>query len=240
MVHAELFFDPQTHTGAACHRRSSRACTACRRSHAEFGISSQLILCFLRHLSEDEAFATLELALPLHRRWAGQQRARQPAGEVRVSHAAAEPWACAWWHAGEEGPPAYIERALDVLKVSASTTACAAPKARRWCSDWRAERVPLTVCPLSNVKLCVFGSLDQHNLPALLEAGLCATVNSDDPAYFGGYVNQNYLDTFAALPQLTARHAHQLAANSFEAAFAAGAEAALARELDAVFERVMA
>jgi adenosine deaminase len=116
--------------------------------------------------------------------------------------------------------------------------ACAAPRARPWCSGWRRDRVPLTVCPLSNVKLCVFPTLAAHNLPALLDAGLCVTLNSDDPAYFGGYINQNFVETFAALPQLTARHAWQLAANSFEASFApAEQKARWQRELDAVFER---
>jgi adenine deaminase len=101
------------------------------------------------------------------------------------------------------------------------------------------QRTPLTVCPLSNVKLCVFPTLAAHNLPALLDAGLCVTINSDDPAYFGGYVVQNYLETFAALPQLTAAHARQLAANSFEASFApAGHKARWLRELDAVVDRI--
>jgi adenosine deaminase len=101
-----------------------------------------------------------------------------------------------------------------------------------------ATRVPLTVCPLSNVKLCVYPTMAQHQLPALLDAGLCATINSDDPAYFGGYLNQNFVETFAALPQLTARHAYQLARNSFEASFAdAQRKQAWIRSLDQVFER---
>jgi adenosine deaminase len=99
-------------------------------------------------------------------------------------------------------------------------------------------RVPLTVCPLSNVKLCVYPTMAQHQLPALLAAGLCATINSDDPAYFGGYMNQNFVETFAALPQLTAKHAYQLACNSFEASFVdAASKQAWTRALDQVFEQ---
>jgi adenosine deaminase len=101
------------------------------------------------------------------------------------------------------------------------------------------DRVPLTVCPLSNVKLCVFKTMQQHNMAQLLDAGLVATVNSDDPAYFGGYINQNFIETFEALPQLTARHAHRLASNSFEASFAAASDKSRwQHSLDAVFASV--
>ena len=122
-------------------------------------------------------------------------------------------------HAGEEGPPAYIESALDVLQVERIDHGVRCVEDPALVRRLAASRMPLTVCPLSNVKLCVFTTLAQHNLKALLDAGLCATVNSDDPAYFGGYVNDNYVQTFDALPALTARDAWQLAANSFEASF---------------------
>jgi adenosine deaminase len=123
-------------------------------------------------------------------------------------------------HAGEEGPPEYIRSALDVLKVERIDHGVRCVEDAALVQRLARERVPLTVCPLSNVKLCVFGTMAEHNLPALLDAGLCATVNSDDPAYFGGYLNQNFVETFAALPMLAARQAWELASNSFEASFA--------------------
>ena len=123
-------------------------------------------------------------------------------------------------HAGEEGPPAYVWSALDVLKVERIDHGVRSVDDPRLMQRLVRDHVPLTVCPLSNVKLCVFESMDKHNLAALLDAGVMATVNSDDPAYFGGYLNDNFIAAFEALPQLGARHAHQLAANSIEASFA--------------------
>ena len=140
-------------------------------------------------------------------------------------------------HAGEEGPPDYIWQALDVLKAERIDHGVQAVHDAALMQRLAAERVPLTVCPLSNQKLRVFPDLADHNLKALLDAGLCATVNSDDPAYFGGYVNDN-LHAVAAATGLTARHAYQLAANSFEASFAdAAAKARWREQLDACFER---
>jgi adenosine deaminase len=129
-------------------------------------------------------------------------------------------------HAGEEGPPAYIESALDVLHVERIDHGVRALESVSLTARLARERVPLTVCPLSNIKLRVFGTLAEHNLPALLAAGLVATVNSDDPAYFGGYVNDNFVQTFAALPALGAQAAYTLARNSFEASFAGAADKA--------------
>jgi adenosine deaminase len=123
-------------------------------------------------------------------------------------------------HAGEEGPPPYIWNALDVLHVQRIDHGVRCMEDPALVQRLLADGVPLTVCPLSNVKLCVFPTMAVHNLPALLAAGLCVTVNSDDPAYFGGYVNQNFVETFAALPQLTRQHAYTLARNSFKASFA--------------------
>jgi adenosine deaminase len=144
-------------------------------------------------------------------------------------------------HAGEEGPPAYIESALDVLKVQRIDHGVRCTASPALVQRLARERVPLTVCPLSNVKLRVFDTLDQHNLPALLDAGLCVTVNSDDPAYFGGYLNENFVQLFEALPQLDARAAWQLAANSFEASFAdAEHKAAWRAELDRLFSAAVA
>ena len=245
VVHAEVFFDPQTHTdrGVPIEHVILGLDHACRRAHAEFGLSAKLILCFLRHLSEEAAFATLEQALPWRQHFIGVgldsgERGNPPEKFTRVFARCRDLGLHVVAHAGEEGPPAYIESALDVLKVERIDHGVRCTDSPALVQRLARDRVPLTVCPLSNVKLCVFPTLAAHNLPALLDAGLCVTLNSDDPAYFGGYINQNFVETFAALPQLTARHAWQLAANSFEASFApAEQKARWQRELDAVFER---
>lgn len=246
VVHAEIFFDPQTHTdrGVPIEHVIGGLHHAGQRAHAEFGITSGLILCFLRHLSEDAAFATLEQALPYRHHLVGvgldsSERGHPPEKFARVFARCRELGLHVVAHAGEEGPPAYIESALDVLKVQRIDHGVRCTESPALVQRLARSRMPLTVCPLSNVKLCVFRSLAEHNLPALLDAGLCATINSDDPAYFGGYVNQNFVETFAALPQLTAQHARQLAANSFEASFAPPAlKARWMAELDAVFARL--
>jgi adenosine deaminase len=227
VVRAELFFDPQTHTdrGVPMEAVIAGLDRACRRAHAEFGISAALILCFLRHLSEEAAFAALDGALPYRHRFIGvgldsSERGHPPEKFARVFARCRELGLHVVAHAGEEGPPAYIESAIDVLKaqrIDHGVRCVESPALMRRLAD---ARMPLTVCPLSNVKLRVFPALAAHNLPALLAAGLCATVNSDDPAYFGGYINANFLQTFAALPQLTAGDAYRLAANSFDASFA--------------------
>jgi adenine deaminase len=227
VVHAEIFFDPQTHTDRGVSMRTvieglTRAVDTARR---ELGVSALLIMCFLRHLSEEAAFATLEAALPYRDRIIGVgldsgERGHPPEKFARVFARCRELGLRLVAHAGEEGPPAYIWSALDVLHVERIDHGVRCVEDLALVARLAAERVPLTVCPLSNVKLCVYPTMAQHQLPALLAAGLCATINSDDPAYFGGYVNQNYLAAFEALPQLTARHAHQLASNSFEASFA--------------------
>jgi adenosine deaminase len=243
VVHAELFFDPQTHTDrgvpfAAVIAGLSRAVDAARR---ELGVSALLIMCFLRHLSEEAAFATLEQALPFREALVGVgldsgERGNPPEKFARVFARCRELGLRLVAHAGEEGPPAYIWSALDVLHVERIDHGVRCVEDPALVARLAAARVPLTVCPLSNVKLCVYPTMAAHQLPALLEAGLCATVNSDDPAYFGGYMNRNFVETFAALPQLTARHAHRLAANSFEASFAdAAAKRRWSDALDAVF-----
>ncbi|MEO8805518.1 MAG: adenosine deaminase [Burkholderiaceae bacterium] len=245
VVHAEIFFDPQTHTErgvafATVIGGLSRAVDAAQR---ELGVSALLILCFLRHLSEEAALATLEDALPFRDKFIGvgldsSESGNPPEKFARVFARCRELGLRLVAHAGEEGPPAYIWSALDVLKVERIDHGVRCVEDPALVKRLAAERMPLTVCPLSNVKLCVYATMAEHQLPALLEAGLCATVNSDDPAYFGGYVNQNFIETFAALPQLSARHAHQLARNSFEASFvAAGRKAQWVAALDALFEQ---
>ncbi|MED5617800.1 adenosine deaminase [Ideonella sp. BN130291] len=241
--HAELFFDPQTHTdrGVPFGTVIDGLTRAVQRARDELGVSAALIMCFLRHLSEEAAFATLEQALPYRDRIVGVgldsgERGNPPEKFARVFARCRELGLHLVAHAGEEGPPAYIAAALDVLKVERIDHGVRCVEDPALVQRLVREQVPLTVCPLSNVKLCVFGTLAQHNLKALLDAGLKATVNSDDPAYFGGYVNQNYLETFEAVPALTARDAYVLARNSFEASFAGEADKRRwIAELDAVF-----
>jgi len=244
VVHAELFFDPQTHTarGVSFETVIKGLSRACERAQTELGISSALIMCFLRHLSEEEAFATLEEALPYRSQFIGVgldsgERGNPPEKFARVFAKCRELGLHLVAHAGEEGPPAYVWSALDVLHVERIDHGVRSVDDPVLMQRLARERIPLTVCPLSNVKLCVFKSMSEHNLATLLDAGIVATVNSDDPAYFGGYMNQNFMETFNALPQLKARHAHQLAANSFEASFATDAQkAAWLAALDRVFE----
>ena len=249
VVHAELFFDPQTHTerGVPIEVVINGLARACEAAEAELGISSLLIMCFLRHLSEEAAFDTLAQALPsieAHRdRVIGvgldsSERGHPPEKFARVFARCRELGLIPVAHAGEEGPPEYIWSALDVLKVARIDHGVRCVEDPALVARLAAERVPLTVCPLSNVKLRVFETLARHNLATLLELGLCATVNSDDPAYFGGYMNQNFVETFEALPTLTAAHAYTLARNSFDASFARPEQKALwVQALDARFAR---
>jgi adenosine deaminase len=246
VVHAELFFDPQTHTerGVSMQAVIVGLTHACRRAHAELGISADLILCFLRHLSEEAAFATLEAALPLQQHLIGvgldsSERGHPPEKFARVFARCRELGLHVVAHAGEEGPPAYIWNALDVLQVERIDHGVRCLEDAALVRRLAAERVPLTVCPLSNVKLRVCDTLADHPLPALLDAGLCATVNSDDPAYFGGYIGQNFIETFDALPQLGMPQAYALARNSLEASFAPAADKARwLAALDDCFARV--
>ncbi|MFO1271437.1 MAG: adenosine deaminase [Rubrivivax sp.] len=243
VVHAEIFFDPQTHTarGVDIGTVIRGLHHACQRAHAELRVSAKLILCFLRHLSEEEALATLEAALPYREHFIGvgldsSERGHPPEKFGRVFARARSLGLHLVAHAGEEGPPAYIESALDVLKVERIDHGVRSLESPALVERLAASRMPLTVCPLSNVKLCVFPTLAAHNLKQLLAAGLCATVNSDDPAYFGGYLNENFVQTFAALPQLTAADAYTLAKNSFDASFATAEEkAGWTRRLDEAF-----
>jgi adenosine deaminase len=228
---AEVFFDPQTHTarGVPIQHVILGLSHACRRAHAEWGLQARLILCFLRHLSEEDAMATLDAALPWREQFIGvgldsSERGHPPEKFEHVFAHARALGLHAVAHAGEEGPPDYIESALDRLHVERIDHGVRCLESPPLVQRLARQRVPLTVCPLSNVKLRVFDTLAQHNLPELLRAGLCATVNSDDPAYFGGYLNQNLLQTFEALPVLGAREAYVLARNSFDASFASAAD----------------
>ncbi len=229
VVHAEIFFDPQTHTerGVAMGTVIEGLSRACMQARRELNVSSALILCFLRHLDEASAFATLEAALPYREHFIGVgldsgEQGNPPEKFAQVfAHAKALGFRLVA-HAGEEGPAAYIESALDVLKVERIDHGVRCVESEALVQRLAASRVPLTVCPLSNTKLRVFSRMQDHNLPRLLERGLCVTVNSDDPAYFGGYVNDNFEALFAAFPdELGVAQARQLALNSFEGSFVA-------------------
>jgi adenine deaminase len=225
VVRAEIFFDPQTHTarGVGMDTVINGLHRACEQASRELGVSAALILCFLRHLSEEDAFATLEQALPSRDKFIGvgldsSEVGHPPEKFARVFARCRELGLHLVAHAGEEGPPAYVWTALDLLKVERVDHGVQSTKDAALMARLAKDRIPLTVCPLSNLKLCVFPKLADHNLRALLDGGLVATVNSDDPAYFGGYMNENFLQTFAATG-LTSAHAYQLAKNSFEASF---------------------
>jgi adenine deaminase len=227
VVHAEIFFDPQTHTarGVAVGSVIEGLHRACRRARRELGVDATLILCFLRHLDEGPAEAALEAALPFRDRLIGvgldsTELGHPPEKFARVFARARALGLRAVAHAGEEGPPAYIAGALDALGAERIDHGVRCLEDPSLVARLAAARIPLTVCPLSNLRLRVVPSLSAHVLPALLEAGLVATVNSDDPAYFGGYVVENYLATFAANPSLGPSQAYRLARHSFEAAFA--------------------
>ncbi len=224
--HAEIFFDPQTHTarGVAIADVINGIHRACQDSP----VSATLILCFLRHLSEDDALATLAQALPHRDKLVGigldsSELGHPPEKFARVFAAARDLGLHLVAHAGEEGPPAYIESALDVLHVERIDHGVRCLEDVALTQRLAREQIALTVCPLSNVKLRVFDSMAAHNLIALLDAGLQVTINSDDPAYFGGYLNDNFIACFEALP-LTLAHAQQLARSGFEAAFLPAAQ----------------
>ena len=230
VVHTEIFFDPQTHTarGVGMEAVINGLYRACRDAEIEQGISASLILCFLRHLSEEEALQTLEGALPLRDRFIGvgldsSELGNPPEKFARVFARCRELGLHLVAHAGEEGPPAYVWGALDVLHVQRIDHGVQSEKDPVLMQRLIDEQIPLTVCPLSNLKLCVVDTLARHNLPHLLKAGLKVTVNSDDPAYFGGYVNDNYLQLFEATG-MGAQEAYRLARNSLEASFVADAQ----------------
>ncbi|AIJ48391.1 adenosine deaminase [Comamonas testosteroni] len=230
VVHTEIFFDPQTHTerGVAMETVINGLYRACRDAQIEQGISSSLILSFLRHLSEESALQTLEAALPLRDRFIGvgldsSELGNPPEKFARVFERCKQLGLRLVAHAGEEGPPAYIWGALDVLNVERIDHGVQSEQDALLMQRLVKEQIPLTVCPLSNLKLCVIKDLADHNLPRLLAAGLKVMINSDDPAYFGGYVNENYTQLFAATG-MGAPEAYQLARNSLEASFASEAQ----------------
>jgi adenosine deaminase len=241
--HVEIFFDPQTHTdrGVPFETVIRGIHRALIDAQSAYGISFRLIMCFLRHLSEEAAMHTLEQALPF-KQWIhavgldSSELGHPPEKFKTVFDRARNEGLLTVAHAGEEGPPEYIWQALDLLKVSRIDHGVRCLEDPALVERLRQERMPLTVCPLSNIKLCVFPEMSQHNLKTLLEQGLCVTVNSDDPAYFGGYLTVNYLAAQQAL-NLSVAQVIQLAKNSFEASFLPlDVKQAYIRELDALLQ----
>lgn len=225
VVHTEIFFDPQTHTerGVKFETVFNGIHSALKDAENAWGITSHMIMCFLRHLSEEEAFVTLKESLPFKKDILAigldsSEVGHSPAKFQRVFEAAIKEGYLTVAHAGEEGPPSYIWEALDLLKIKRIDHGVRALEDEKLLQRIIDEKIPLTVCPLSNLKLCVVKDLKDHNLKKLLERGVKVTINSDDPAYFGGYANQNYLETAEALG-LNSQHLKTLAANSFEASF---------------------
>ena len=223
--HVEIFFDPQTHTDRGVPFRTviTGIHKALEEAREEFGMTSRLILCFLRHLSEKAAFATLEEALPFLGWIEGVGLDSSEVGfppEIfeRVFTKAEEEGLRKVAHAGEEGPPEYIWQALDSLGVSRIDHGVRCMEDQKLVKRLVKEQIPLTVCPLSNIKLKVFDRMEEHNLKKMLDAGLCVTINSDDPAYFGGYMNENFLATQKGL-NLSLEDLAEIAKNGFRASF---------------------
>jgi adenosine deaminase len=223
--HAEIFFDPQAHTkrGVAFAVVVDGIASALADGRKNFGITSHLIMCFLRDMSAESAMATLESALPYKERIIGvgldsAERGNPPSKFQAVFDRARAEGFLTVAHAGEEAGPVYVWEALDLLKVSRVDHGVRSLDDPKLVARLRTERMPLTVCPLSNVRLHVVPNLAAHPLKIMLEAGLVATCNSDDPAYFGGYVGDNFRETAAAL-SLSDEQLVTLARNSFEASF---------------------
>lgn len=225
IVHAEMMFDPQTHTdrGVSFDTMMRGYLGAMKQARADWGMSCELIMCFLRHLSQDSAFSTLQLAGA----WREQIQAvgldsgelgNPPEKFAEVFAAARQQGYLLVAHAGEEGPPAYIWSALDELHVARIDHGVRCLEDPALVARLVREQIPLTVCPLSNVRLCVVDAMTDHPILKMLDEGLLVTVNADDPPYFGGYLNDN----FAALAdhlKLTEHQARQLAKNSFTSSF---------------------
>lgn len=227
VVHAEIFFDPQTHTarGIAFDTVMQGLTAACDAARARWGMTTRLILCFLRHLPAEDAERTLDQCLPWKERIVAvgldsSERGHPPAKFQGVFDRARALGFLTVAHAGEEGPPAYITEALDLLKVARIDHGVRCEEDPALVERLARAAVPLTVCPLSNVRLCVVRRMEDHNLLRLLRRGLVVTINSDDPAYFGGYIADNFLAAQRALG-LTRDDIVTLAANSLRASFLA-------------------
>ena len=243
--HAEIFFDPQTHTdrGVAFATVITGIHRALEEAEKRLHISSKLILCILRHLSADAAMDTLNQALD-YKGWItaigldSSEAGHPPEKFTAVFDAARRHGLLTVAHAGEEGPPEYIRQALDLLQVSRIDHGVRCIEDGNLVVRLAKEQVPLTVCPLSNVRLSVFDCMEHHNLKQMLELGLCVTVNSDDPAYFGGYITENFLAAQRSLG-LQREDIVQLVRNSYRASFLSQADKNnLNNELTAYLQQV--
>ena len=230
VVHCEIFFDPQGHTerGVGFEVFMGGICSALDKAREALGISSKLIMCFLRHLDEASAFATLEAAEPYLQRITAvgldsSEKGRPPALFERVFARAAELGLKRVAHAGEEGPPEYVREALDLLAVDRIDHGNRSLEDMELVQRLVGERMPLTVCPLSNLRLAVVKDMSAHPLPGMLARGLNACINSDDPAYFGGYMNENF-NALIDAAGLNREAIFQLAINGFESSFLSTAE----------------
>ena len=225
VVHVEPFFDPQTHTdrGVPFKAVITGISRALKDGEAKFGITSYLIMSFLRHLSQEAAFETLEQALPFKDQIKAvgldsSEQGHPPEKFKDVFAKALEQGYLSVAHAGEEGPPQYIWQALELLQISRVDHGVRAFEDEQLMQRLIETKMPLTVCPLSNTKLKVFNDMGEHNIIKMLERGVKVMVNSDDPAYFGGYVAANYIAICDAL-DISVDQLKQLAANSIEASF---------------------
>ncbi len=225
VVHTEIFFDPQTHTdrGIKFETVINGIHGAILKAEKELKLSSKIIMCFLRHLDERSAFKTLEMALSHKDKIIGvgldsSEMSHPPRKFKHVFGEAIKEGFLTVAHAGEEGPPEYIWEALEILKVKRIDHGVQCLKDEKLIERLKNDQIPLTVCPLSNVKLKVFKKLEDHNLKILMGKGLLTTVNSDDPAYFGGYLNKNFIECHLAL-HLEKEDIKKLVINSFKSSF---------------------
>ena len=225
IVHTEIFFDPQSHLprGVSFDTVISGIDKALKKAHKDFGITSKIIMCFLRHLDEDQCFDVLKQACNYKDKIIGvgldsSEKGNPPTKFKRLFDQAIKEGFLTVAHAGEEGPPEYIWDSLNLLKVKRIDHGVQCLKDEKLVDKLSKEQIPLTVCPLSNVKLCVFDKLEDHNLKKMMKKGLRVMVNSDDPAYFGGYLNKNLIETSKAL-NLQIDDVKELIENSFKSSF---------------------
>ncbi len=225
IVHTEIFFDPQAHIdrGVSFEVVINGINNALKKANLEFGISSKIIMCFLRHLEEDSGFNVLNQALKHKDKIIGvgldsSEIGNPPRKFKKLFNKAIEEGFLTVAHAGEEGPPEYIWDCINLLKVKRIDHGVQCLKDDKLVEELIKKQIPLTVCPLSNVKLCVFDNLKNHNLKKMLIRGLRVMINSDDPAYFGGYLNQNLIETQLAL-DLKLEEVKNLIINSFKSSF---------------------
>ena len=225
IVHTEIFFDPQSHTerGVEFDTVINGINNALIKAKSEFGITSEIIMCFLRHLDEEPCFEVLKHATKHKDKIIGvgldsSEKGNPPQKFKRLFDAAIKEGFLTVAHAGEEGPPEYIWESINLLKVKRIDHGVQCLKDKKLVETIKEKNIPLTVCPLSNIKLCVFDKLENHNLKEMLDNGLRVMVNSDDPAYFGGYLNTNLIETSKAL-NLSIEDIKVLIKNSFKSSF---------------------